>query len=387
MTMTRMNIVKAVLACLFVACIAFGGAEMRRLRTYKESLVEGPGVTGTAHLSDYFSGLKGSWGDSALYFLDSGKPGATVLLLGGTHPNEPSGIVAAFALVENAKVEAGRIIVIPHYNRSGSTATQPMGGYPQFFSIKTSWGEQKFRMGDRLCNPLDQWPDPEVYIHYPSKQMLSNVDVRNVNRTWPGRPDGGLAEKVGYAAMQLIKKEKVDWVVDFHGAELLYPVTNCIVAPEQSASIAQLAAIDLTSSIFEVHVEPSPAGFRGISHREIADHSTALPFLLESPDPFLDQPTGPKTQALELDGKDEFLLAAAKRGLLFTDYDESGKSMEQRAGRHITITQQLANQWNAMYPDKPLSFTCPGYAEFTAQGLGAFFRDPASAPAGTVSLE
>ena len=385
--MTRLIFAKILAACLFLACLVGGGLEMRGLRTYKESLVKGPGVTGTGRLSDYLPALKGSWGDTNLYFLDSGKPGGTALILGGTHPNEPSSIVAAFVLVEQALPEAGKLIVIPHYNRSGSTATQPMGAYPQFISIKTGWGEQKFRMGDRLANPLDQWPDPEVYVHYPSRQMLSNVDMRNVNRTWPGRADGALAERIGAAAMELIRREKVDFVVDTHGAELLYPVTNCIVAPDQGASIAQLAALDLTATEFEVHVEPSPAKFRGVSHREIADHSEAVPFLLESPDPFLDQPTGPKTEALELDGKDEFLLAAARRGLLFTDYDEKGKSMEERAGRHISVSRQLAAQWSLFNPERIVAFSCPGYAEFVAKGLGPYFRDPAAAPEGSVVLE
>ena len=34
--------------------------------------------------------------------------------------------------------------------------------------------------------------------------------------------------------------------------------------------------------------------FRGLSHREIGDFSDTLPFLLEAPIPFLDQPTGPE---------------------------------------------------------------------------------------------
>ncbi len=151
--------------------------------------------------------------------------------------------------------------------------------------------------------------------------------------------------------------------------------------------MAQLAAMNLTASEFEVHVEPSPANFHGLSHREVGDFSDAYPFLLESPDPFLDQPTGPKTEALELDGKDEFLLTAAQKGLLFTDYDESGSSMEKRAGRHVSITEEIARQWNDQFPDKPISFTSPGFEEFAANGLGAYFKDPATAGASNVALE
>jgi len=87
-------------------------------------------------------------------------------------------------------MKAGRILVIPTANPSASTSTRPGGAYPPDYSIKTPWGEQKFRQGDRWSNPLDQWPDPEVYIHYPSKQQLAYMDVRNQNRTWPGRHDG-----------------------------------------------------------------------------------------------------------------------------------------------------------------------------------------------------
>lgn len=385
--MKRLTILKIVFVGILALCVTVGGLELKALRNYKMPLVKGPGVTGAKRLSDYFPALKNTWGDTNVYILDSGVPGGTALILGGSHPNEPTGTVAAALMVENATIQVGKVIIIPHYNRSGSTATQPTGAYPQFLSIKTPWGKQSFRMGDRLVNPLDQWPDPEIYFHFPSRQMLSNVDIRNVNRTWPGRPDGMLAEKVGYAAMQIVREEKVDWVVDCHGAELLYPVTNCIVTPSSGAAIAQFAAINLTASEFEVHVEPSPPKFHGLSHREIGDHSDAIPFLLESPDPFLDQPTGPKTEQLQLDGKDEFLLAAAKRGLLFTDYDETGKSIEQRAGRHVTIVKQLAQEWSMMFPDKPMEISCPGYAEFTADGLGAYFKDPSAVPADRVSLE
>jgi hypothetical protein len=35
----------------------------------------------------------------------------------------------------------------------------------------------KFRMGNRDASPLDQWPDPDVYIHYPDRQLLSFADA------------------------------------------------------------------------------------------------------------------------------------------------------------------------------------------------------------------
>ena len=95
-------------------------------------------------------------------------------------------------------------------------------------------------------------------------------------------------ERVTYAAMQIIREEKVDMVIDAHGAETMFPVTNCIVAPEKSMRIATMATLTVKArEKFDNHVEPSPSGFRGLSHREIGDFSDAMPFLLEAPIPFL----------------------------------------------------------------------------------------------------
>ena len=44
----------------------------------------------------------------------------------------------------------------------------------------------------------------------------ADMDVRNLNRCWPGKPDGLLVERTTYALSELIRKEKVGLAVDFH---------------------------------------------------------------------------------------------------------------------------------------------------------------------------
>ena len=63
--------------------------------------------------------------------------------------------------------------------------------------------------------------------------------------TGPGRagPDGPLMERVTFGAMELMRREKIDVAIDVHGAETMFPVTNCIVAPESSVKIATLASL------------------------------------------------------------------------------------------------------------------------------------------------
>jgi hypothetical protein len=236
-------------------------------------------------------------------------------------------------------------------------------------------------MGNRDASPLDQWPDPDVYIHYPDKQLLSYLDVRNTNRTWPGRPDGAVMERVTYAAMQMMRQDKVDIAIDMHGAETMFPVTNCIVAPQKSAKIATLTAMNVKAlEGFDNHVEPSPPGFHGLSHREIGDFSDTLPFLLEAPIPFLDQPTGPKTVKLLLDGKDPFLLSLSKKKKLFVPYDENGWPMEKRVGQHCSVSLEIIRQYSKKNPDKAIRIQgIPRYAEVVKNGVGHYFHDPGKA--------
>lgn len=238
-------------------------------------------------------------------------------------------------------------------------------------------------MGNRDASPLDQWPDPDIYIHYPDRQLLSFIDVRNTNRTWPGRSSGPLMEKVTFGAMELMRNEKIDLAVDIHGAETMFPVTNCIVAPEKSMKLATLVSMTVKAMEgFDNHVEPSPPGFRGLSHREIGDYSDTFPFLLEAPTPFLDQPTGPKTVKLLMDGKDAFLLSLAGKKKLFVPYDENGWPLEKRVGQHCSVTLELARQFSKKNPGRPIVIRgIPRYADLVKKGVGGYLADPGKAGA------
>jgi predicted deacylase len=379
---------KSALAAAFVAFILWGGLPLFRHRHYSMPIVKGPGVTAVLRLSEYSPGLKGTVADTNIYVLQGREPGGKALLIGDTHSNEPEGMLSAVIVIENGIVEKGTLYVIPVFNNSGSRNTRPGDGYPLYFDVATDWGRRRFRFGNRDASPLDQWPDPDVYIHYPERQLLSYIDIRNTNRTWPGRANGPLMEKVTFGAMELMRREKIDVAIDVHGAETMFPVTNCIVAPESSVKIATLASLNVKAREgFENHVEPSPAGFRGLSHREIGDHGPSLPFLLEAPIPFLDQPTGPKTTKLLLDGKDPFLLSLSKKKKLFVPYDESGWPLEKRVGQNLSVTLEIFRQFSKKTADRSIVITgVPRYADLVKGGVGHFLADPSQAPAGGVVM-
>ena len=379
--MSREWRIKSALILILLALSILGGVPLYRHRHYRTPVVAGPGVTKVIKLSEFVPSLKGTMADADVFILEGKEPGGKVLVMANTHANEPAGLLATIIMVENAVVEKGTLIIIPEFNNSGSLNTKPGDGYPLYYDIPTEWGRKRFRMGNRDASPLDQWPDPDVYIHYPDKQLLSYLDVRNTNRTWPGRPDGAVMERVTYAAMQMMRQDKVDIAIDMHGAETMFPVTNCIVAPQKSAKIATLTAMIVKAvEGFDNHVEPSPSGFRGLSHREIGDFSDTLPFLLEAPIPFLDQPTGPKTVKLLLDGKDPFLLSLSKKKKLFVPYDENGWPMEKRVGQHCSVSLEIIRQYSKKNPDKAIRIQgIPRYAEVVKNGVGHYFHDPGKA--------
>jgi len=380
---------KITIMALGLTLMLFAGVSFYKSRHLKEPVAISPGVTQVKTLSDYFSGIKGTINDANVYVLEGLKPGGTILILGGTHPEEPAARLAAWIFAENAVVDQGRLFIILSANRSATTVTRLGGGYPPDYTIPTPWGGKKFRMGDRWSNPLDQWPDPEVYIHYPSRQELAYVDIRNLNRTWPGRSNGTLTEKTCYAMTQLIQNEKVDIVFDLHEAELQYPVISTIVAHQKGQDLAAMASMMITGTEnFSIGMEYSPEALHGLSHREIGDHTDAISLLLEAPEPFLDATRGRTDRALLLEGKDEFVVKAGKHGLLFEKIDENGWPIDVRVGRHCSTILQILELWSEEHPEKGVVVkNIPCYDELIDRGIGPFLHDPSRADAKRIFYE
>lgn len=372
-----MQISKIIVLAVLIVSLVAGGIPLYLQRNFEETVVSSEYLTDTFMLSKYFPELEGTVADTRVYEFKGAEEGGKTLVMAGTHESEICAPLTGFLWIENLKVEKGTVYVIPHFNRSGSLGTQPGGGQPLYYHFDTQWGEKRYRMGDRGLQALDQWPDPDVYTHYPEGQLLSYIDARNTNRTWPGRPDGSLAEQITYAAMEFIRAEKIDVVFDLHSAEVMFPVTNCIVVPEVSKRYAVGASLYVKGrEKFECHVESSPKNYRGLSHREVSDYSDALIFLLEAPSLHMDQISGPKTHDLLMVGKDPFIDVADKQGLLYAPIDDTGWTIERRVGQHSSVMQEILKQFNKKNKDRAIVLEAPKHAELVEKGMGAFFHDP-----------
>ncbi|HOG17374.1 MAG TPA: succinylglutamate desuccinylase/aspartoacylase family protein [Syntrophales bacterium] len=363
---------------LLLAALAVAGAAAGSFLDHRRPLPvkAGPGVTKIRHLRDYFGPLAGTRGDSEVFLLAGKEPGGTVLILGGTHPNEPSGHLAAITIVENAAAEKGRLFVIPRANASGFTAGDPQEASPQAFSIDTPSGKRWFRYGSRGTSPMDQWPDPDIYLHYPSGQTLSGNQTRNLNRAFPGRPDGNFTERVAFAITELVRREKVDLVIDLHEASPEYPVIHAIVAHERAMPLAVAVVMNLEMRGIKIALEPSPKNLHGLTHRELGDHTAALAVLMETANPAQGRLRGRTTADLIVKGRDKMYVRAAKAGRLFVEYDEGGHPLEnERVARHLAGIEEFLKAFQEANPGKPVELrNFPVSEKVAAEGLGPYLR-------------
>jgi hypothetical protein len=367
---SRILIILTLAAAGVIASLRF--AELH----HPEPLYPSDALTKTGMLSDYLPVLKGTNGDTELYFFDSGIPGGTIMLGGGTHPNEPAGYMASVLVLENIRVEQGRVIIMPRMNNSGFTCTDPMEAYPQSFTISTKNSERTFRMGSRGTNPLDQWPDPLVFTHKPSGQHYSGLESRNLNRNYPGNPRGNITQKVAYAITELIREEQVTVAFDLHEAAPEIPIINAIVYHEKSEDIAMYSILELEFEGLQYAPELSPANFHGLSHREWGDYTDTYPFLMETSSPVQGRIRGKTNEALILDGISNNYKIAKETGALRIVYRDEGEQLDHRVGRHIAGFKAIINSYNELHPENMILFSgLPDYSEIIEHGIGYYLNE------------
>lgn len=349
--------ISAILCLVLAMAIAFvAGREFLAVRQ-ADNLIPSPGVSEIKMLSEYFPALAGTRADTSIYVMRGTEPGGSMLILGGTHANEPAGYLSAVTFLESGTVENGTVFVIPRACNSGFTHNDAQEGSPQYLHITTKSGERKFRYGSRAANPLDQWPDPDIYVHAASGQRLSGSETRNLNRAYPGRSDGTLTEQTAYAIVQLIKQEGIDLTFDLHEASPEYPVINATVAHEKAMSIASNGLFELQFAGISMSLEPSPTNLHGLTHRELGDYTDTYPLLMETANASQGRLRGATTEELALTGIDSFYVKSQALGFVYVPYDDSGHPIEERVGRHLQGILEYSQAFNNQFADKPITYS------------------------------
>lgn len=327
----------------------------------------GAGVTQQKKISDYFAPLKGSNLDTEVFILDSGKPGATALMIGGTHGNELAGTVAALVAVENVVVTQGKLIVIPYTNLSAQSMADTRNKVARKHPVQSRSGERYLPYGDRRTDPEDQGSDdPDEYVNPGGYVLKNGRESRNLNRTWPGKADGTGTEQLSYALIELIKQEQVDFNLDMHEADT--PERNVIdddysagtnkrlsytlVSHPRGLEIAAFAllAMDEDTGI-SMKLEESNPKYRGLSHLEIGNHTQSLSFLSESPNP----------------GQDRW----RNDGDVVTD---AKYPLTHRVGLHLRLFKALADAYADETGEALIMQNLPEYKDLMAGDIGRFLN-------------
>lgn len=259
----------------------------------------GYGVTARKWLSDYNPNLRGTDYDTPVFVMEGKDPGGTTFLFAGTHPREIAGPVSAAILLENANVMRGRLFVIPCLNAAGMSVPDALGQVPHELLMETRSGRRVLYYGDRRIPLKAGESDPPQFRHPSGYTHPDGSEWRNINRNYPGVADGTPAQMVCFGVMELIRREEVKTCLDVHeatapesvfdprdgrthpGGTLSY---SLITHPKYIDTAVELI-FDLEDRGVNLKPEQSIPGFRGISHYEIGEATTCVPFLSETPNP------------------------------------------------------------------------------------------------------
>ncbi len=295
------------------------------------------------------------------------------MLLSGHHADEPAGWMSSIVLVERprSRRESWWSFLRPTTVRLHTTIRRKLILNSSIFTLPDG-SKRVFRHGSRTTS-INHWPDPEVFVQYPSKQKLSGDEVRNLNRAYR-RLNGTFTERVAYAIKKVLEQEGVQLVIDLHEAQPEYPFINAIGAHPRAQQLATMASLGMQMQDLDLSLEASPEKFRGLSYRELGDHTKAKAVLMETCNPSQGKIRGITDEALVVKGIDAFYVAADKLGRTFVPYNEKGWPLERRMGRHLTAVTELAL---ALTEEEGTSFVIKGVPtneEINANGVGAYLN-------------
>ncbi len=378
MKLTRKTniVISSLLLLLTVVLTVICGLDFKKFADYEtEFVIREDVITRIEKFSKYSPKLINTVGDSNIYIIKGEEPGPSVLIIGGTHPNEPSSQLTATLLLENITVTKGTVYIITEANRSAFTHSQPQEASSMYYHIATANGQRTFKFGSRATNNTEQWPNPDIYVHRTSGQKLSNVDTRNLNRAYPGCEDGTYTEKVAYAITQCIIQNKIDVTIDLHEASPEYLTINAIVAHQRATSVAAKAAFKMDMEGVLISVEVSPTNLHGLSHRELGDFTDTLAFLCETSNASQGKIRGKFIEDLILSGNDKFYQEAEKLGVLYA----APVHINERVARHSLSILSILEAYNDIYGNGELGKfivnNIPEYEDIMNNGIGYYLLD------------
>lgn len=319
----------------------------------------GTGVTERKTISAYLPSLKNTIFDTPVFVMDSGQPGANILIIGGTHGNEPAGYLSALVILEQAVVKTGKLVVIPAANRSALMMADMISFVDQKLEIPTKSGSRIIRYGNRFSDIADIRKNTSGFFSKTEKKTL------NLNRVYPGKADGNETEQLALAIMTLIRSEQIDFTVDFHEARTPDKPTRgsshnrvnnrlaySLISHPRGSEIAAYALLSFEEMTdLPIKLEDSKPAHQGYSHWEIGTRTQSISFLTETPNP----------------GQDRW---RRKPDVL----NDVRYPLKHRVGVHIWLFYSLAEAFADLQEKSFQIEGLPSYQAMMQQGLGSFLN-------------
>ena len=285
-------------------------------------------------------------------------------------------MLSAVTYLENAKCEVGTLYIMVHANNSGYSHTQPLLGQANKMTFNLTDGTtREFRIGTRISNPVHQWPDPNYHLNTSKRELKHEeiAEIRNLNRNHPGVENGYLTEMTCYAIYNFINTENIDFIYDGHeaGGESVRLV-NYLVVHENAMALGSAAVMNCVINNLPFKLEISGQTSYGLSHRGLGDNTNALCTLFETCNPAMGSYHDKMTEDLFKNGISGNYLAMHRAGLFPNsyDFDENGWPIEKRTAYHMSMSAELINTFDTLYPDKPMKVTgLPDANEMIEKGL------------------
>ncbi len=123
--------------------------------------------------------------ETPIFHFAGKEAGPSILIIGGTHGNEPAGFESAHRLVKkftDSPLQTGEVFIIPEANK-----------------IADRQGTRRIKVPKGV-----------------------DVEMGNLNRCYPGNSHGLAMEKEAYEITTLIKQHKIDVVIDLHESPVFH---------------------------------------------------------------------------------------------------------------------------------------------------------------------
>lgn len=153
-------------------------------------------------------------------------------------------------------------------------------------------------------------------------------------------------------------------------------IMNALIAHERAMNLASNVVVDMQMEGVQISLEPSPTDLRGLTHRELGDHTDTLALLMEAPNPAQGRLRDRTDEALVLTGKSETYVKAGEIGQLYVPYDENGWPIEVRCARHVFGIERILANYSEMYEEPIIVTGMPSYDELVKNGMGPYLNEP-----------